>query len=425
VHKTKRETDELVAAYFPRPAAPVLVRRLPAAVPAPASPAAGLGPALATAVVGSVAATRVVGSAAAPAAACPEPAAAALGPAAPPVPATWMATPAPAPWTAPPARPPAAVTPLGAERYKVQFTAPRSLRDKLKEAQDLLGHAVPPGDVAAVFERALDTLLKDLRRKKHGEAMAPRPRPAARRRAGWTRHLPRATRREVAARDERRCAYVDPATGKRCSATTGLEFHHLEPWARGGSDEPSNVVLACRAHNGLAAERDFGASFMARRIGSVRATGARPGETAGGPPAAVCAGSPPPVGRAGEPGLAGRAGGPGLAGRAGKPGLAGRAGGPGLAGRAGGPGLAGRAGGPLPGVRRDGLLPAGRAGGPPPEVRRDGLLPAGRAGGPGSAGRAGEGRGQPDAVTGSGGSPARMAATALEARAAGAAGPDG
>jgi hypothetical protein len=170
------------------------------------------------------------------------------------------------------ARPPAAaVTPLGGERYKVQFTASRGLRDKLTEAQDLLGRAGPGGDLAVVVERALEALLKELRRKKYGAAAAPRPRSTARRDGRRTRHVPRATRRAVVTRDGGRCAYVDPATGKRCTATTGLQFHHVAPWARGGSDEPSNVVLHCACHNGLLAEQAFGPELVARGI--ARASG--------------------------------------------------------------------------------------------------------------------------------------------------------
>lgn len=38
------------------------------------------------------------------------------------------------------------VRPLGAERWEFRFMAGTGMRDKLREAQDLLGHAVPSGD---------------------------------------------------------------------------------------------------------------------------------------------------------------------------------------------------------------------------------------------------------------------------------------
>jgi hypothetical protein len=49
---------------------------------------------------------------------------------------------------------PAVVRPLAAERFEVRFTASGEMRERLREAQDLLGHAVPSGDLAQVFDRA-------------------------------------------------------------------------------------------------------------------------------------------------------------------------------------------------------------------------------------------------------------------------------
>jgi hypothetical protein len=45
--------------------------------------------------------------------------------------------------------------PLSTERYEIRFTASASTREKLRRAQDLLRHAVPSGDIAEIFDRAL------------------------------------------------------------------------------------------------------------------------------------------------------------------------------------------------------------------------------------------------------------------------------
>jgi len=50
----------------------------------------------------------------------------------------------------------------------MQVTIPRETHDKLRHAQALLSHAVPPGDVAQVLDRALDLLIKRLMRRKFG-----------------------------------------------------------------------------------------------------------------------------------------------------------------------------------------------------------------------------------------------------------------
>src|SRR5262249_43867180 len=72
-----------------------------------------------------------------------------------------------------------------------------------------------------------------------------------------SRYIPVATRDRVTLRDSHRCTYVSP-DGLRCTATSGVEVDHVVPFARGGSNEESNLRLLCRAHNQLMAEREFG-----------------------------------------------------------------------------------------------------------------------------------------------------------------------
>ena len=52
--------------------------------------------------------------------------------------------------------------------------------------------------------------------------------------------------------------------GRRCAKRHDLEFHHKEPFARGGDHSLSNLTLMCRAHNTLLAEQDYGEDVMAR-----------------------------------------------------------------------------------------------------------------------------------------------------------------
>jgi hypothetical protein len=99
------------------------------------------------------------------------------------------------------------VEPRSVERYKVTFTAEQGLVDKLTRAQELLGPGQNKRDLAAVFDRALDLLVRE------------------------------------------------------------LEYHHRHPFARGGEQTEANLELRCRAHNALAAEEDYGAELMASRAG--------------------------------------------------------------------------------------------------------------------------------------------------------------
>lgn len=75
------------------------------------------------------------------------------------------------------------------------------------------------------------------------------------------RSIPASVRRAVLQRDGARCTYLDER-GQRCRETSALEFHHLEPFARGGPSTSDNLTLRCPSHNRLAAEADFGHDVM-------------------------------------------------------------------------------------------------------------------------------------------------------------------
>ncbi len=161
--------------------------------------------------------------------------------------------------------------PLALQRYKVQFTASQEYVDLLEQARDLLAHEIPTRDLEDVQLRAMRALVAQLRKRRCAATDKPRSSPpeaseaapltaqAVPLRSG--RHIPAAVRREVWERDQGRCAYVD-ARGQRCRGTAFLELHHREPFARGGAATVSNVALACRVHNALAAEQDYGRDFM-------------------------------------------------------------------------------------------------------------------------------------------------------------------
>jgi hypothetical protein len=152
-----------------------------------------------------------------------------------------------------PPKPPL-VRPLAPERYEIRFTADAETRSLLREAQDLLGHALPSGDIASVFKRSLTLLVTDLKRRKFGATTRPRPGQA---RNETSRAGSAAVRRAVAAHDGNQCAFV-AADGHRCEERRFLEFHHVVPYARGGRATVENIQLRCRAHNGYEVDRFFG-----------------------------------------------------------------------------------------------------------------------------------------------------------------------
>jgi len=157
----------------------------------------------------------------------------------------------------PPAGRRAELTPLGCDRYLIRFTASEMTRDKLARARDLLRHAVPSGDIATIVDRGLDLLIEKLLREKAGLARADRCRGSHRSPEPGSRHIPAAVRREVWIRDEGRCAFVS-AAGRRCAATSHLEFHHRRPYGIGGEATVENIALRCRAHNSYEATLFYG-----------------------------------------------------------------------------------------------------------------------------------------------------------------------
>lgn len=146
--------------------------------------------------------------------------------------------------------PRAAVRPLAPEQYLIKFTASQATHEKLREAQALLRHQVPSGDVAEIFDRALTLLVAELRKARHAATSRPRSRDRA---SKTGRHVAAAAKRAVWARDGGQCAFVGAAG--RCTERGFLQYHHVIPFADGGATDASNLQLRCRAHNRFEAER--------------------------------------------------------------------------------------------------------------------------------------------------------------------------
>ena len=157
---------------------------------------------------------------------------------------------------------------LAPERYVVQVTISKDTHDKLRKAQALLGHVITNGNVAQVLDRALDTLIAQLERRKVGARQSSRTtKTAVARRVA--RYIPAKIRRAVWERDAARCTFVG-SDGERCSETRRLEFDHVEPFARGGRATVEGLRLRCRAHNQHEAERVYGRAFMKEKRAAKR-----------------------------------------------------------------------------------------------------------------------------------------------------------
>lgn len=261
--KTKRQVEEVVARHFPAPAVPDTIRKLPARTTS-TSPCAVEGVAQEQPSP-PLAATSAVDLSAVPVAQ-----AASLG--APPAPngppVAALSTSAARDAGARPRR--GTIEPLSADLYKVQFTASAALRDKLREAQDLLRHAIPDGNLAAIVERAVTALVEQVKKDRFGVGRRPRARRKNAEPKPPNRHVPVDVSRAVFERDGGQCAFVD-ARGHRCRERGWLEIDHTQGFALQPDHTTEETRLLCFAHNQYDAELRYGRRHMNRK----RETGRR------------------------------------------------------------------------------------------------------------------------------------------------------
>jgi hypothetical protein len=244
-HKTKSEIERDLAHRFPRPDIPTCVAAIPPAVSTPLTVQQAPGP---VETLSSIAPHAGLG-----------PGAEAIVPFdTGPSPATDPPRFATPPLAPPPACERQRVMPIAPGRFAVKFTMGHGAHDKLRYAEELLSHQLPSGDIAAIFERALDALIPQL--EKATFAATDRPHPG-RRRNGDTRTIPADVMRAVWERDQGQCTFVSES-GHRCQARKFIEFDHVLEFARGGEATIDGIRLLCHAHNQHQAERTFGAEFM-------------------------------------------------------------------------------------------------------------------------------------------------------------------
>jgi hypothetical protein len=218
IHKTKRQIEELLAQRFPQPAVTESIRRLPVRTAAP-------------------------------------------------TPHQQQPELTPAPAAAPPPARRETIAPLAPDRYAVRFTASARCRELLDRAKELMSHRAPNGDAAALIEAALEALVEKLEKQKLKTTTRSQRKAASR---DDSRHIPAAVVRAVHARDGGRWTFI-ARNGHRCDCRAFLELDHILPVAKGGKSTLDNLRLRCRAHNQLAARREFGDDYVA-----LRAQGFRP-----------------------------------------------------------------------------------------------------------------------------------------------------
>jgi len=170
-----------------------------------------------------------------------------------------------------------AIAEEGPLEIEMRFTISREDHALFRYAQALLSHAIPTGDVAAIYRRAIEAAIRECERRKFAATRASSPRKGAEERdppraaptpppapARPSRHVRAPVRRAVWLRDGGRCTFLT-SSGHRCRERRFLEFDHAVPLARGGPSTVENLRLRCRTHNQEEANRVLGVRWMSER----------------------------------------------------------------------------------------------------------------------------------------------------------------
>jgi hypothetical protein len=80
-----------------------------------------------------------------------------------------------------------------------------------------------------------------------------------------SRYIPVKVKAATVARAQSQCEYIG-ASGKRCCERRHLQFEHVTPFARGGTNSEVNIKMYCRAHNQLTAMELFGQNISNKHM---------------------------------------------------------------------------------------------------------------------------------------------------------------
>jgi hypothetical protein len=111
-------------------------------------------------------------------------------------------------------------------------------------------------------------MIERAQKQKYGKGV--RTREGERSESTSPRYVPAQVRWAVRQRDGEQCTYVSP-DGRRCEATSHLEYDHIVPVARGGPSTVENLRMRCRGHNQFEAECTFGPAFMKEKVAAAQA----------------------------------------------------------------------------------------------------------------------------------------------------------
>lgn len=132
------------------------------------------------------------------------------------------------------------------DKREVKVTVCRELDEKLDQLKSRYSHKNQNPTMAELLDLMADELLQ--KSKQHVA------KPAAVKSAN-PRYISKANRNYIRARDNNKCVYKDPDTGKTCDSQHLLEIDHIIPVSLNGTNDVRNLRLVCRSHNQMFAKQ--------------------------------------------------------------------------------------------------------------------------------------------------------------------------
>ena len=167
--------------------------------------------------------------------------------------------------------------PARPDEYNFRFAADRGFKDKFERLAEVLGVENAQKHMAEILEKALDIALEKKdpkkkleRRQKRAKAKSSLNEITKTDEPAKSRYITSEVSERVHARAGYQCEY-EAADGRRCSSRTGLQIEHVRPFGIFRSNDERFLGLLCAAHNGLAAERVYGTTFIQQKIAERRA----------------------------------------------------------------------------------------------------------------------------------------------------------
>ena len=79
-----------------------------------------------------------------------------------------------------------------------------------------------------------------------------------------SRYIPTSLKLIIRNRAKNCCEYISPLTHNRCIEKRNLEFDHIHPFAKGGTNSIHNLRLLCKSHNQRMSILEFGQKKMSK-----------------------------------------------------------------------------------------------------------------------------------------------------------------